>query len=68
MYGTMHVSEKKYRITCLMLFEKLMSVDYIANESEPNTWSKLYDLFSFYQGCINTVHFIQDFIRSHLKR
>lgn len=68
MYGTMHVSEKVSYHLSDAFFEKLMSVDYIANESEPNTWSELYDLFSFYQGVYQYGSFYSRFYSQPLKK
>lgn len=68
MYGTMHVSEKVSYHLSDAFFEKLMGVDFIANESEPNTWSELYDLFSFYQGVYQYGSFYSRFYTQPLKK
>ncbi len=47
-YGTMHVSDKVSFHLSDAFFEKLLQADYIANESEPNTWSELYDLYGMF--------------------
>ncbi len=45
MYGSMHVSEKISYHLSDAFFKHLMEADMIANESDPTTWSDLYDVF-----------------------
>lgn len=68
MYGTMHVSEKVSYHLSDAFFEKLMASDFIANESEPNTWTELYDLFSFYQGIYQYGPFYSRFYAQPIKK
>jgi uncharacterized protein YbaP (TraB family) len=44
-YGSMHVSEKVSYHLSDAFFKHLMEADFIANESEPTTWSDLYSVF-----------------------
>lgn len=68
MYGTMHVSEKVSYHLSDAFFEKLMAADVVANESEPNTWTELYDLFSFYQGIYQYGPFYSRFYAQPIKK
>ena len=61
MYGTMHVSDKVSFHLSDSFFEKLMASDFIANESEPNTWTELYDLYGFYQSTQTRRNFYANF-------
>jgi uncharacterized protein YbaP (TraB family) len=45
-YGSMHVSEKVSYHLSDAFFKHLMEADFIANESDPTTWSDLYNIFS----------------------
>lgn len=47
-YGTMHVSEKVSYHLSDAFYIHLLNADFVANESEPRTWSELYEMFSFY--------------------
>jgi uncharacterized protein YbaP (TraB family) len=49
-YGSMHVSEKVSYHLSDAFFKHLMEADFIANESEPTTWSDLYTIFSGVYG------------------
>lgn len=68
MYGTMHVSDKVSYHLSDPFFEKLLAADYIANESEPNTWTELYELFSFYQGIYQYGTFYSRFYTYPIKK
>lgn len=49
-YGSMHVSEKVSYHLSDAFFKHLMEADMIANESDPTTWSDLYNIFSNMYG------------------
>lgn len=49
-YGSMHVSEKVSYHLSDAFFQHLMEADMIANESDPTTWSDLYNIFSGMYG------------------
>lgn len=54
LYGSMHVSEKISYHLSDAFFKHLLESDYVANESEPSTWSELYDIlpsedFNYYK-------------------
>lgn len=49
-YGSMHVSEKVSYHLSDAFFKHLMEADFIANESDPTTWSDLYNIFSGVYG------------------
>lgn len=49
-YGSMHVSEKVSYHLSDAFFKHLMEADIIANESDPTTWSDLYNIFSGMYG------------------
>jgi len=68
MYGTMHVSDKVSFHLSDSFFEKLLASDYVANESEPNTWTELYDLFSFYRSTKTTGNFYSNFYTSPIEK
>jgi uncharacterized protein YbaP (TraB family) len=68
MYGTMHVSDKVSFHLSDSFFEKLMASDFIANESEPNTWSELYDLYGFYQSTQTRRNFYTNFYTSPIEK
>ena len=68
MYGTMHVSDKVSFHLSDSFFEKLLASDYIANESEPNTWTELYDLFSFYRSTKTNGNFYSNFYTSPIEK
>ena len=68
MYGTMHVSDKVSFHLSDTFFEKLLASDFIANESEPNTWTELYDLFGFYRSTKTTENFYSNFYTSPIEK
>ena len=68
MYGTMHVSDKVSFHLSDTFFEKLLASDFIANESEPNTWTELYDLFGFYRSTTTTENFYSNFYTSPIEK
>lgn len=68
MYGTMHVSDKVSFHLSDSFFEKLMASDFIANESEPNTWTELYDLFGFYRSTKTNGNFYSNFYTSPIEK
>lgn len=68
MYGTMHVSDKVSFHLSDSFFEKLLASDYIANESEPNTWTELYDLFGFYRSTKTNGNFYSNFYTAPIEK
>ena len=46
-YGSMHVSDKISYHLSDAFFTHLQKADIVANESEPRTWTSLFDMFSF---------------------
>lgn len=68
MYGTMHVSDKVSFHLSDSFFEKLLASDFIANESEPNTWTELYDLFGFYRSTKTNGNFYSNFYTSPIEK
>jgi uncharacterized protein YbaP (TraB family) len=68
MSGTMHVSDKVSFHLSDSFFEKLLAADYIANESEPNTWTELYDLFGFYRSTKTSGNFYSNFYISPIEK
>lgn len=68
MYGTMHVSDKVSYHLSDSFFEKLLASDFVANESEPNTWSEMYDLFGFYRTTKNFGSFYSNFYTSPIEK
>ena len=68
MYGTMHVSDKVSYHLSDTFFEKLLASDFIANESEPNTWSEMYDLFGFYRTTKSYGSFYSNFYTSPIEK
>ena len=68
MYGTMHVSDKVSFHLSDSFFEKLLASDFIANESEPNTWTELYDLFGFYRSTKTSGNFYSNFYTSPIEK
>lgn len=70
-YGSMHVSDKVSYHLSDNFFKHLQEADIIANESEPRTWTSLFDLFSFYsqytnQGKFYTNFYIRPIEKDHL--
>ena len=68
MYGTMHVSDKVSFHLSDSIFDKLLASDYIAIESEPNTWTELYDLFGFYRSTKTNGNFYSNFYTSPIEK
>jgi len=68
MYGTMHVSDKVSYHLSDSFFEKLLAADFVANESEPNTWSEMYDLFGFYRTVKSYGSFYSNFYTSPIEK
>ena len=68
MYGTMHVSDKVSFHLSDSFFEKLVASDFIANESEPNSWTELYDLFGFYRSTKTNGSFYSNFYTSPIEK
>jgi len=67
-YGTMHVSEKVSYHLSDAFYTHLLNADIIANESEPRTWTELFDLFSFYSKYRKNNAFYTNFYLTPLKR
>ncbi len=59
-YGSMHVSEKVSYHLSDAFFKHLLEADFVANESEPSSWSDLYDLFNN-ESYINQNKFYKEF-------
>lgn len=59
-YGSMHVSEKVSYHLSDAFFKHLLESDFVANESEPSSWSDLYDLFKN-DNYINQNKFYKEF-------
>lgn len=67
-YGSMHVSDKVSYHLSDNFFKHLQEADIIANESEPRTWTSLFDLFSFYSQYINQGKFYSKFYIQPLEK
>lgn len=59
-YGSMHVSEKVSYHLSDAFFKHLLEADFVANESEPSSWSDLYDLFNN-ENYVNQNKFYKEF-------
>lgn len=68
MYGTMHVSDKVSFHLSDSFFEKLLASDFVANESEPNTWTELYDLYGFYRSTQTKRTFYSNFYTNPIEK
>ena len=68
MYGTMHVSDKVSFHLSDSFFEKLLASDFVANESEPNTWTELYDLYGFYRSTQTKKTFYSNFYTNPIEK
>jgi uncharacterized protein YbaP (TraB family) len=68
MYGTMHVSDKVSFHLSDSFFEKLLVSDFVANESEPNTWTELYDLYGFYRSTQTKRTFYSNFYTNPIEK
>ena len=60
-YGSMHVSDKVSYHLSDNFFKHLQEADIIANESEPRTWTALFDLFNFYSQFYGQGKFYSNF-------
>lgn len=60
-YGTMHVSDKVSYHLSDNFFKYLQEADIVANESEPRTWTTLFDLFNFYSQYMTQSKFYSKF-------
>lgn len=60
-YGSMHVSDKISYHLSDAFFTHLQKADIVANESEPRTWTSLFDMFSFYNQYTNNGSFYTNF-------
>lgn len=67
-YGSMHVSDKVSYHLSDAFFTHLQNADIIANESEPRTWTELFDLFSFYSNYANRGSFYTNFYINPLEK
>ncbi|MFD2908937.1 TraB/GumN family protein [Flavobacterium ardleyense] len=70
-YGSMHVSDKVSYHLSDAFFTHLQNADIVANESEPRTWTSLFDMFSFYsqyadKGSFYTNFYINPLEKEHL--
>lgn len=68
LYGTMHVSDKVSYHLSDAFFLHLLEADIIANESEPRTWTELFDMFSFYSKYANNKAFYSNFYIQPVKK
>lgn len=60
-YGSMHVSDKVSYHLSDNFFKHLQAADIVANESEPRTWTTMFDLFNFYSQYTNQGKFYTNF-------
>lgn len=67
-YGTMHVSEKVSYHLSDAFYTHLLNADIIANESEPRTWTELFDIFSFYSKYANNNAFYTNFYLTPIEK
>ncbi len=67
-YGTMHVSDKVSYHLSDAFYTHLLNADIIANESEPRTWTELFDLFSFYSSYTKNKAFYTHFYLTPLEK
>lgn len=67
-YGSMHVSDKISYHLSDAFFTHLQNADIIANESEPRTWTTLFDLFSFYKQYASRGPFYTNFYLTPLEK
>jgi uncharacterized protein YbaP (TraB family) len=67
-YGTMHVSEKVSYHLSDAFYTHLLNADIIANESEPRTWTELFNMFSFYSKYGRNNAFYTNFYLAPLKK
>lgn len=68
LYGSMHVSDKVSYHLSDAFFTHLQQADIIANESEPRTWTSLFDLFNFYYQYANKGLFYTNFYINPLEK
>lgn len=67
LYGTMHVNEKvSYRLTDAF-YEHLLAADIVSNESNPETWDQVIDLFNPTEITSN-YRFYTEFYRAPISR
>ena len=67
-YGSMHVSDKISYHLSDAFFTHLQKADIVANESEPRTWTSLFDMFSFYYQYANNGSFYTNFYINPLEK
>ncbi|WP_430399983.1 TraB/GumN family protein [Flavobacterium sp.] len=67
-YGTMHVSDKVSYHLSDAFYTHLLNADIIANESEPRTWTELFDMFSFYSKYANNNAFYTNFYLTPIEK
>ena len=67
-YGTMHVSDKVSYHLSDAFYTHLLEADIIANESEPRTWTELFDLFSFYSKYAKNNAFYTNFYLNQIEK
>ncbi len=67
-YGSMHVSDKVSYHLSDAFFTHLKNADIVANESEPRTWTSLFDMFSFYTQYANNGLFYTNFYINPLEK
>lgn len=64
----MHVSEKVSYHLSDAFYTHLLNADIIANESEPRTWTELFDMFSFYSKYSKNQAFYTNFYLAPLEK
>ena len=64
----MHVSDKISYHLSDAFFTHLQKADIVANESEPRTWTSLFDMFSFYYQYANNGSFYTNFYINPLEK
>ncbi len=68
MYGTMHVSEKISYHLSDAFFKHLLAADFVANESEPSTWSSLHDIMNFPENNYDDSYFFLNFYQKPINK
>ena len=67
-YGSMHVSDKVSYHLSDAFFSHLKNADIVANESEPRSWTSLFDMFSFYSQYTEKGSFYTNFYINPLEK
>ena len=67
-YGTMHVSDKVSYHLSDAFFTHLQNADIIATESEPRTWTTMFNIYNFYNQFEERGNFYTNFYINPLKK